>query len=513
MGNLPPWEGWQGDRGGTADSSRAGVRTFLIADVRGYSSYTERHGDEAAADLAARFAGLLAPVIEQHEGQVLELRGDEALAMFWSARQAIRAAIRLQARVSMAITEGEFPLPVGVGLDAGEAVAVLGGFRGAALNMAARLCSLARGGEVLATPEVVHLATQVEGARFVPYGPVHLKGFRSPVAVVRIEAADAPLALSGQNEPAHGGADRTVGKATRPRRLFLLAAAMVASATVVTGVALVVADDGAVHGRASPAAGRPTSSLASGAQRPELEARVVYPPDFNAAESTVYMMPDTATGPPHLSRDSASIPPITVPNSRPYLRFHESHGGVPFLSQTVRLVLDTPSERPILVTRVQPFVVHRQAALRGWMFLPEVGGRGAVRFLEASLDCPFRSATLREYDNRTGKLVHQTRQLDLTVSAQDPEQVELTVRTAASFIRWGVEVTYIPPGGPARTTRIGEPTMKVTGVRLGAIRTYTYYPHDSRDSRGRSGLVRTPQFDATAPEIAELARASQSLCH
>ena len=35
----------------------AGIKTFLIADVRGYTRFTSERGDEAAARLATRFAG------------------------------------------------------------------------------------------------------------------------------------------------------------------------------------------------------------------------------------------------------------------------------------------------------------------------------------------------------------------------------------------------------------------------------------------------------------------------
>jgi class 3 adenylate cyclase len=35
-----------------------GIRTFLIADIRGYTRFTLEYGDEAAARLAARFAQL-----------------------------------------------------------------------------------------------------------------------------------------------------------------------------------------------------------------------------------------------------------------------------------------------------------------------------------------------------------------------------------------------------------------------------------------------------------------------
>jgi class 3 adenylate cyclase len=37
----------------------ASVRTFVIADIRGYSRYTDEFGDEAAARLAAKFTCLV----------------------------------------------------------------------------------------------------------------------------------------------------------------------------------------------------------------------------------------------------------------------------------------------------------------------------------------------------------------------------------------------------------------------------------------------------------------------
>src|SRR5438309_7738109 len=76
----------------------AGIRTFLIADVRGYTLFTQERGDEAAAKLASKFANIAREGVEARGGRVLELRGDEVLAVFGSARQAIRAAVDLQGR-------------------------------------------------------------------------------------------------------------------------------------------------------------------------------------------------------------------------------------------------------------------------------------------------------------------------------------------------------------------------------------------------------------------------------
>ena len=172
---------------GGAESRAAELRTFLIADVRGYTRYTHAHGDEAAAELAARFAVLARRGIQKHGGELLELRGDEALGVFTSPREAIRAAVAMQRLFREAgSAENAFPLGIGIGLDVGEAVAVEGGYRGGALNLAARLCSLARPGEILASLTVVSLARRIEGIRFEERGTEQLKGLERPVTVVEI---------------------------------------------------------------------------------------------------------------------------------------------------------------------------------------------------------------------------------------------------------------------------------------------------------------------------------------
>ncbi len=177
----------------------AAIFVFLIADVRGYTHFTQEHGDAAAAALTGRFAEMAHAVCEQWDGQVVEVRGDEVLAVFASARQAVRAAQDLQARYAEAAgLQPDWPAGIGVGLDIGEAAQVEGGYRGAALNRAARLCSLAAAGEVLVSTGVVYVAPQVDGITFVSRGQEQLKGIAGPVPVLLakpsavIDSADAP---------------------------------------------------------------------------------------------------------------------------------------------------------------------------------------------------------------------------------------------------------------------------------------------------------------------------------
>lgn len=201
-----------------------GVRTFLIADVRGYTSYTAEHGDEAAAALASSFAEIARTVVEEREGRLIELRGDEALVVFESARQALRSALELQARVAAE----NLPRGVGIGLDAGEAVPVADGYRGGALNLAARLCSLASAGEVLASETVQQLARAVDGIKYGERREERVKGLAKPVALVEVLPADRSVRRWDRRR-----LRRTIQRRLHGRQVRLAAGAAVAAAVAI----------------------------------------------------------------------------------------------------------------------------------------------------------------------------------------------------------------------------------------------------------------------------------------
>lgn len=230
----------------TAPERVAEIRAFLIADVRGYTLFTQERGDEAAAKLAAKFAGVAREGVEAFGGEVIELRGDEALAVFVSPRQAIRAAVELQARfVDETEADPSLPLPVGIGLDAGEAVPMEGGWRGGALNLAARLCGQAGPGEILASQEVAHLARKVDGIRYMDRGALHMKGMADPVHAIRVvpEGEDPAVRLARFRQQAAAPRRRS---RFREHRVAIagLAVLLVASLTV----AVVLSRDGGPNG-------------------------------------------------------------------------------------------------------------------------------------------------------------------------------------------------------------------------------------------------------------------------
>ena len=162
---------------------RASPKTFLIADVRGYTRFTQEHGDAAASGLVESFLRTTKKIVGERGGDVVETRGDEVLAAFDSSRSALEAAVEMQRAF---VSQDTGPIPVGIGIDIGEVVPFEDGYRGNALNLASRLCAFAAPGEILTTREVTHVAHRVDGASFEDRGDRRLKNIADPVRVIRV---------------------------------------------------------------------------------------------------------------------------------------------------------------------------------------------------------------------------------------------------------------------------------------------------------------------------------------
>jgi class 3 adenylate cyclase len=230
-----------GDPGPDQRAGTTGFRAFLLSDIRGYTSFAAARGDEAAAALTGRFIGVAERVLGRFGGESLGNRGDEVLFAFESPRQAIRAAVAFeQALLDATREDPSLPMPAGVGIDVGEAVRVPDGWRANAINLAARLCSIAKGGEILATKEVTHLAQAIDGIRYLPQPPARLKGIPETVAAMRIVAdvgdparGFAELGLTRSAAPPDHRPSRR-GTAIAAVTLLLVAGAAVATLVVVS---------------------------------------------------------------------------------------------------------------------------------------------------------------------------------------------------------------------------------------------------------------------------------------
>lgn len=234
--------------------------------------------------------------METRGGTLIEIRGDEALAVFDSARQAIRAAMDLgQAFARETDADSDLPLNVGIGIDSGEAIALEdGSFRGAALNVAARLCALAHGGEVLVSEGTSHLAGRLPGVRYVDRGRVHLKGIADTVRLIRVapeeEAATRPWIVMFFGRPKSLGWRVGVG-------VVLLAAATAAAVVYLTAENKGERSSGAPPAEEGPAPEAPAADVLALIPATLRKTCVQQPiPDIGAVETGVCPPPKTGSG-------------------------------------------------------------------------------------------------------------------------------------------------------------------------------------------------------------------------
>ncbi len=185
----------------------AGVVTFLFTDLVGSTELLDTLGDDAAETLRRTYFSLLRRAVSDADGDEVKNLGDGLMVVFSSPMNALRCATDIQQAI--AVHNQEAPgarLVVRVGLHAGEPVRHEDDFFGTAVVIAKRLCDRAEGGQILASALVSELVGKRGGFRFIPLGPLALKGLAAPVATMVVgweaPAGEPPPAQEVQAEPA-----------------------------------------------------------------------------------------------------------------------------------------------------------------------------------------------------------------------------------------------------------------------------------------------------------------------
>ena len=119
--------------------------TFLFVDLVGYTALADAEGDDRAAAVALELHRRVRTLLESHRAEEVKALGDGMMLRCADAAAAVRLGLRI---VDELADDAGFP-PVRVGIHSGPAVRRDGDWYGRTVNVAARLCSVAPGGEVL----------------------------------------------------------------------------------------------------------------------------------------------------------------------------------------------------------------------------------------------------------------------------------------------------------------------------------------------------------------------------
>jgi predicted ATPase/class 3 adenylate cyclase len=134
-----------------------GTVTFLFTDLEGSTRLWEER-PEAMHTALARHDEIVREAIEGRGGTVVKTTGDGAHAAFPVADAAIAAAVDAQVALGDEHWEATGPLRVRMGVHTGPAEQRAGDYFGPALNRAARLASVAHGGQVVVSQATADLA-------------------------------------------------------------------------------------------------------------------------------------------------------------------------------------------------------------------------------------------------------------------------------------------------------------------------------------------------------------------
>jgi adenylate cyclase len=167
-----------------AAPGRAKSMTVVFTDLEGFTAYTDANGDAAALALIEEHHSLAGPVVRRWNGRIVKHLGDGLLCTFPLPASAVRAALDL-------IATAPVPLRLRAGVHMGEAVTTRGDVVGHVVNVAARVCEAAKGGQVLVTAEVQGAASDLDGVRYGRMKARRMKGVKTPVGVCEVTVVPA----------------------------------------------------------------------------------------------------------------------------------------------------------------------------------------------------------------------------------------------------------------------------------------------------------------------------------
>ncbi|MBI5562785.1 MAG: HAMP domain-containing protein [Deltaproteobacteria bacterium] len=200
--------------------------TILFADIRGFTSFSERTDPETLINVLNEYFTLMTEVIQKHRGYVDKFIGDCIMVVFGSpvhfddhAIHAAKAACEMQEKLRgfNRSRPAQSQIAIGIGVNTGEVVAGnLGSFQkmeyaviGDNVNVASRLCSAAKKGEAIISKSCYE---EIKGNEFKTeeLAPITVKGKAEPLNIYSLLARRSPDRLE---DGAAAVAKRGTGKA------------------------------------------------------------------------------------------------------------------------------------------------------------------------------------------------------------------------------------------------------------------------------------------------------------
>jgi class 3 adenylate cyclase len=162
------------------DGPDSAIRVIAFTDIEGSTELSTRLGDAAAMEVLTAHDAIVRAQLTEYGGREIKHTGDGILASFTSVTGALRATTEIHQGASDIAH-----LAIKIGMSAGEPVDGSGDIYGATVNLAARICAHAAGGQTLVASTVRDLSLG-KSVEFVDQGAIALKGFPDPIRLFAV---------------------------------------------------------------------------------------------------------------------------------------------------------------------------------------------------------------------------------------------------------------------------------------------------------------------------------------
>lgn len=157
------------------------IATVMFADICRSTYLFSKLGDMAAAALIQQALNSASAIVESNGGKVLRTQGDDIFCIFARAGNALKSALDIH-RNSRTMTE----LEMRIGINTGPVLRSGKEILGDTVNIAARLCDIAKGGQTLVAPLTAQDLEAIPPGLFRSLGDVHLKGKSTPLSLLEL---------------------------------------------------------------------------------------------------------------------------------------------------------------------------------------------------------------------------------------------------------------------------------------------------------------------------------------
>ena len=160
------------------------LEVILFADIVGSTSMYESLGNERAKEICDRVLDGISDIAESHGGEIIKYIGDEMMARFPDPDEACDAAIEM-----MEATGNErsgLGARIKIGMDYGPVIDSGNDVFGNTVNVAARMASAAKGGQIITTQDMLDALNEENRMMGQVFDRAPVRGKAEPVNLVTI---------------------------------------------------------------------------------------------------------------------------------------------------------------------------------------------------------------------------------------------------------------------------------------------------------------------------------------